>query len=372
MGVKTAIIKAASLLPGKYILFESAPDCTDNTKAVFDELVRRGLNETNRFVWVCNEEPEDFPRLKNVEYLRRGTPRCKHRMLRAKLLICCNRFIKPVNPRAVKVYLSHGTAVKRTLGYYRVPDDYRYILAPSEATVALAANQHELSPDRIFVMGYPRNDDLALPPLDLHRFFSVPYDKLIVWYPTFRQKKSGRTTGSSHALPILWDAEKAARLNGFAREKGVLVVLKPHPAQDVSFIGDLGLSNIVFIYDDFFKRNGLTAYRFLGSTDALLTDYSSVVFDYTLCDKPIGLIWEDYEEYERDPGFSIDMDHSMSCGEKIYDLEGLEKFIADVAAGEDPLREERRAIRDEFNCAADGKNAERVADFLIEKTGLFA
>ncbi len=150
----------------------------------------------------------------------------------------------------------------------------------------------------------------------------------------------------------------------------MLVVLKPHFAQDVSAIKALDLSNIIFISDDFFLQNDITSYRFVGSCDALLTDYSSIYFDYTLCDKPIGLIWEDYEEYAKNPGFAVDMDAAMKGGVKIYTLEELENFVQDVATGVDRLKQERREVRDLYNYSTDGKNSERVVDFLIEKAKL--
>ena len=41
----------------------------------------------------------------------------------------------------------------------------------------------------------------------------------------------------------------------------------------------------------------------LGSSDALITDYSSVYFDYLLLDKPIGFTVDDMELYIKDRGF---------------------------------------------------------------------
>ena len=43
------------------------------------------------------------------------------------------------------------------------------------------------------------------------------------------------------------------------------------------------------INDSFFIDNDITSYELLAACDSMITDYSSVYFDYTLCDKPIGL-----------------------------------------------------------------------------------
>ena len=97
---------------------------------------------------------------------------------------------------------------------------------------------------------------------------------------------------------------------------------------------------------------------------------SSIYYDYTLCDKPIGLIWEDYEEYAEKPGFVVDMDYMMKGGVKIYDMEDFRSFIRDVAKGIDRLKDERREIRDFANYSTDGKNSKRVVDFIIEQAKL--
>ncbi len=371
MGLKSAIIRVITKLPAKYIVFESYPDYADNSKPVFDEMVRRGLNKKNNFVWICKDSAKRFPRIDNVFFVNRKSVLGKYCLMRTKLVICCNSFVHAFNPSAIHVFLSHGTAVKRTKDYYRVPDFVQYTVASSEGTVELVMHHHDIPRNRVVALGFPRNDVFSLPTLDLHKYIQSPFQKIIVWLPTFRQKKSGRKTGCEHALPIIWDKEKAAKLNDYCRQNGVLLIIKPHYAQDVSMINEMELSNIRIIYDSFFEKNGIDAYHFFSSCDALLTDYSSVYFDYTLCDKPIGLVWEDFEEYKSDPGFSINMDYPMKGGVKIYTLEDLVHFVYDIVTGKDSLREERREIRDKFNYSTDGKNAKRVTDFLINNTDVF-
>ena len=56
--------------------------------------------------------------------------------------------------------------------------------------------------------------------------------------------------------------------------------------------------------------------------------------------------------------------------EKIYNLDDFEAFIHRIAKGEDILRKERAEINAQVNHSTDGKNAERVVDFIIEKAGL--
>jgi CDP-glycerol glycerophosphotransferase (TagB/SpsB family) len=150
----------------------------------------------------------------------------------------------------------------------------------------------------------------------------------------------------------------------------VLLVLKPHFAQDVSEIKDLKLSNIRFIDDAFFRLHGITSYEFVAGCDAMITDYSSIYYDYLLCDRPVGLVWEDLEEYRAKPGFAVDIEEYCAGGVKIYDLADFKEFLQQVALDQDVCQQARRRLRDMTNYSTDGQNAQRVTDFIIEKANL--
>ena len=368
--IKNLLKKIIYKLPQKYIVFESAPDVSDNTKAVFDEMLRRGFNKKYKFIWMVRNKKVVYPKIKNVSYVWDKSKKFSYCCARAKALICCNGFLTPRNDRQFSIFLQHGTGIKESSHYYKMPTCINYGLAASDWASEILMKEHGLSKEKIVALGYPRNDILTQEKKDLHNYFKTTFSRIIVWYPTFRQHKSGGKTGAEHALPVIWNEEKAIELNEYAKENDVLIVLKPHFAQDVTKIKQLDLSNIIFINDIFFKENNITSYGFVGSCDALVTDYSSIYYDYMLCDKPIGLVWEDYEEYQKNPGFAVDMDYMMKGGVKIYNLEDFKAFIKDVSDGVDRLKEERREIRDVANYSTDGRNSERVADFIIEKANL--
>ena len=146
--------------------------------------------------------------------------------------------------------------------------------------------------------------------------------------------------------------------------------MKPHFAQDISYITNLNLSNILFINDAFFTKNQISSYEFVGNCDALITDYSSIYYDFMLCDKPIALVWEDIEEYKQNPGFAIGVEKYLDGGEQVYSLDELNLFVKHVAEGKDVLKEQRNAICAMTNHSTDGKNSARVVDFIIEKAKL--
>lgn len=367
---------AFSHLPlGNYILFESIPDLADSTKLVFDEMVKRGLNQKYKLIWwVKDKNDEKLPQVDNVIYVDNNTllhlRQFQYYRFRAKCLIYCNKHLHKDNPKIKSFYITHGTAIKSIKAYYSAPKDLDYCFIASPHFLNMMSEENTVPPEKMIALGYPRNDAFGELPLDLRSILQRDYDKVIVWYPTYRQHKSSKVRLSGDSLPIIHDADKAKTINDILVKNRVLVVIKPHFAQDISYVEDLNLSNIVFIDDSFFADHTISSYRFVGSCDALLTDYSSIYFDYLLCNKPMGLVWEDIDSYRENPGFAIDLDCYMKAGEKIYNVDDLSRFIENVASGQDSLKSEREEINKIANYSTNGQNTKRVVDFIVDKAGL--
>lgn len=375
--IRNLLKKLVLSLPLKnYVIFESIPDLADNTMPVFEEMLRRGLNRKYKFVWLVSDKKKPFPKYENTVYIDTNTR--KNRLEyqwyvnRAKCLVYCNRWIEKRRDDQFGVYLTHGTAVKKTGEYHLGNINYKYdfVTIDGEGSKDFMVEAIKGEHEKFVALGFPRNDVLLSKAYDLKKVFGSEFQKIVVWYPTFRQHKNGMKTASANSLPILHDADKAKRLNEMARECGVLLLIKPHFAQDVSYIKNENLSNLRFIDDAFFTEHQMTSYGFVGSCDGMITDYSSIYFDYLLCDKPVAAVWEDIEEYRQNPGFSIDVDFYLKGAEKIYDLDDFEVFLKNLAEDRDVLKKERDEISQLVNFARDTESTRRVTDFIIEKANL--
>ena len=68
--IKSAAELVLKKIPMKNIIvLESIPDFSDNTRAVFNELVKRRINESYQLVWTTHEKtqlPDDLKNIKNV------------------------------------------------------------------------------------------------------------------------------------------------------------------------------------------------------------------------------------------------------------------------------------------------------------------
>ncbi len=362
------------------IVFESIPSLSDNTKSVFDELLHRKFNDRYLLIWSIFDEPIDKwkkkARIKNVEYCEAYPESLSERIRneyikkRVKCIICCNRFISPFQKGQKSFYLSHGMPIKDVSKYYTIPDDIDYCFITGEKYADIVSDVRKIRREKIVALGFPRNDEFVKEQINIKSILNTECEKIIMWYPTFRQHKFGLKTGSVNALPLITDLESAKMLNEAAKRNNVLIVVKPHFVQDIAYINDFELSNIRFVSDQFFFNNDIVPYRFLAAADALITDYSSIYYDYLLCDKPIGLIWDDYDDYSKKPGFAVDMNYYMQAGMKIYNIEEMIMFLETVAKNGDFLVKEREKIRNELHYATDGKNTQRVVDFIIKEAKL--
>ncbi len=374
--IKSVIKIMAIFVPTKdYIVFESIPDLSDNTFPVFCEMLSRNLHEKYKFIWLVSDKTKQFPPYPNTVFL--DVTSLKNRIkftwysLQAKCNISGNRFLISYSKKQKSFFLAHGTAIKSVRSYYTLPSDIDYVIVASEDSKRMMAYEMNCDINKCVALGYPRNDALQTSSLDLCAYFNGSYSKIVVWYPTFRQhKSSSNLTNSQHALPIIHDIDKAARLNEIAKQHNILIVVKPHFAQDVSYIVNNNLSNIRIIDDSFFVDNGITSYEFVGSCDSLITDYSSIYYDYLLCDKPIALVWEDIEEYKKNPGFAIDPNVYLGPTHKIYTVEDFENYITKLANNIDEHKEDRARINTWANFSNKPDNTKRVVDFIIDKAGL--
>lgn len=348
-------------------MMESKPDYADNTLAVYNYIVEKKLCKDLEIVWLVSKKTDKNIKSILLDKTFISRLRYNYYLARSKGLVYCNSAIGKADKRQISIFLCHGSKSKMTCGSYEAPKDLDYILVQADMFKEATRYGYNLSSNtKMITLGYPRNDDLLTEPnIDRQVLFGKEFNKLIVWYPTFRQHKNGEKNVSSITLPVIHNEEAARAINEKAKELGILIALKPHFAQNTDFIKNSNLSNLVIFDDEFLVKNNIRSYQLLSLCDSLITDYSSVYYDYLLCDKPIGLVWEDYEEYKKGQGFALDPDVVYSGGEKIFNVEDFYAYLERIAKGEDILKEERTKIKNLSNVYQDANSSKRVAEFIV-------
>lgn len=354
------------------IILESRPYFSDNTKRIYDYLLERKLNEKYKLIWIVEEKKVKKINIKNVKLVKADNKILKYYyLIHAKYIINCNIELPKVNENTISMNLWHGTLLKNLKDMRLINEkNINYCLCPSKFYQDIYEEQLHIPKEKLLILNNPRNDYLFSNKCDLEKIFGQKFSKYIIWMPTFRNAKfnnNDRVDSNykfNNGIPILQTVDEVEKINEFLKQQDILLVIKPHFVQDMSIFKMKELSNIkIILSEDLINRN-IELYEFLGKFDALLTDYSSVYFDYLITNKPIGFTIDDFESYSNGKGFIFDNTLEYMPGMKIKNFEQLQEFFYKIKNNIDEYGEERVKINKLVNTYNDDKNAERVVNFL--------
>lgn len=301
------------------VAYTSHPDHIGNTYHQYRHLLwtRDGLEH----VWLIGDEEsrerinEDFRRM---ESRIPGTHRLRvvrRRSLRGYLLCLRSRWVvhshgiypwmRTARRGRQVVSLWHGMPLKRIGALYRTAPDRDP--GPAFGTIHLATSQlfeyviasaFAVPTHQVLRCRLPRCDALV----DRHplaptaswirdRLGLEPSRPLVLWLPTHRElnaRAPGRRTRSfAHDLP----AGTFERLDAEAARTGCTILLKPHPYDD---FGDAdlprGLDHTTVIPASDWLDTGIELYDLLAIASGVVSDVSSVLFDWLATSRPYGLL----------------------------------------------------------------------------------
>jgi len=204
------------------------------------------------------------------------------------------------------------------------------------------------------ILGYPRNDVLFDDRLAYHDYKTKldleKFEKIILYAPTFRDITTKKVPFSTQFLKIF---------NDYLSENNFAFLLKQHP-QEKSTLNYNTYSNIINV------SNYVDIQEMLPFTDLLITDYSSIVTDFALLERPIIFYPYDIEEFSQMRNIKQDYYKDMP-GPFVYNEEKLLSEIkSDKIHFNKPEYKQRfQKFQDDFNQFKDDKSSERLYDFLI-------
>ena len=160
--------------------------------------------------------------------------------------------------------------------------------------------------------------------------------KLVLWAPTFRGKANNPFILGKNYIDELQEK--------LGEEWYVLTKVHPH----------LDSKNHI-------SNTNIPTEELLPIIDILITDYSSVIFDYILLSKPLILFVPDYEEYKQKRGFYIPLDsipgRIVKDGKKLY-----EELINEY---NDFDKEKIVKFSKHYMGKCDGNSTQRLFDMII-------
>ncbi|MHD0396682.1 CDP-glycerol glycerophosphotransferase family protein [Staphylococcus simulans] len=305
----------------KFVLYESrdGQSMTDSPYAIFEYLRSSKDHKNITHIWVADskEKIKEFKKKytnnKQIKFIVKGSEQYLKALAEAKFLINNSTFPNYFSKKNNQVYVNtwHGTPIKamgldmedNLLASQNVIKNFLssdILVSPNSHTTEIFKRAYKLEglyEGEIAEIGYPRID------LTIHvnkeevlkelrsKGLSVTKNKLLIFAPTWRGEDNNNPEDSLEDLYKIIE-----RLN---RDTDYTTLIKVHPfvykkAADMPILRK-------YLVPDTFDTN-----RLLGVADLLITDYSSIFFDYLVTGNPIIFYTPDLDEYKNSRGLYID------------------------------------------------------------------
>ena len=360
-----------------WIVFESfmGRNCSGQPKYIYQYLQKHYPGKY-KCIWVVDRRGVKIPG--EYKKCKRFGIKYYYYMNRSKYWVINMRQPLSVPKREDTIILStwHGTPLKRlvfdmddvhsaTPQYknivYRQTREWNYLLSDNPFSTEKFQSCFLFEREKILEAGYPANDPLYAPDkeeyaLKIKKKLGIPEDKKVILYaPTWRDDNFFEAGQYGFDLDL--------DLNRLQKEFGdeYVVLLRLHyfvvEKMDLSKYGDFTINGCD--YDD------ITDLYLV--SDILMTDYSSVFFDYANLERPILFFTYDIEKY-RDVlrGFYLDMEKDLP-GPLLLTNDDVVEAIKNIDQIKEQYKDRYKEFYDRFCCIDDGNAAKRVVEAVFEK-----
>lgn len=379
--------KAASAhaIDEKMVIFETfmGRQYGDNPRAIYEYMLSQPKFRDYRFVWVLNDpgKKEEFPQLERAEIVALRSKGYYDAYAQAKYVITNSNLDYGIMKREGQVFLQtwHGTPLKKLRCDIEATDGnainsleeiysknnldvvrYDYFISPSEFASAKFDSAFRLSRlglgHILTITGYPRNDllyhfDDAFVRTQRQKLGIPEGKKVILYAPTFRDNQHN---GAGYVYEMALDFDRLQKELG--DEYVILLRVHYFVARQFDFDQAKG-----FVYDVSSLDDITPLYTM---ADVLVTDYSSVFFDYANLRRPMVFYMYDRKEYADDiRGFYLDLEELPG---PIVETE--DDLIRAIRTAEETLPEyddKYQKFNKKYNSHDDGDASMRVVKLLF-------
>ncbi|MBS4174056.1 bifunctional glycosyltransferase family 2 protein/CDP-glycerol:glycerophosphate glycerophosphotransferase [Bacillus sp. FJAT-49736] len=328
-------------LKEKTIIFESflGKNYSDSPKYIYEYM--QAQNMDYKYIWIFNKKVKDIPG--NPKQIKRFSLAYYYYLATAKYWVSNSRMPLHLKKREGNIYLQtwHGTPLKKLVfdmndiysanpkykkHFYQQSRRWDYLISPNQYSTEIFKRAFKYD-KAVLEYGYPRNDILYHIDRDnianrIKQKLNIPLDKKVILYaPTWRDDEFYE--------PGKYKFNIKLNLQEMKEQLGdqYVILLRMHYfiADDIDTAGMEGFAYNLSKYDDI-------AELYLIS-DILITDYSSVFFDYANLKRPILFYTYDLEKY-RDTlrGFYINIESDVpgpllyTTGEIIDSVRNIEQI----------------------------------------------
>ncbi len=372
----------------KLILFEvfNGRVFSDSPKALYLEMLNDEKYKDYKFVWAFKDiekHKEIFKNYKRTTLVKVNSKEYFNLCSKAKYLIINSianeSYKKKKNQICVQCW--HGTPLKKLRCDIEVDGsvlnthseivkrnnrdikNFDYFLSPSKFATEKFISAFNLKnankEDIIIEKGYPRNDFLfkyTNKDVDkIKKELNIPKNKKVIMYaPTFRDDEHTSGLGYTYKLGVDFDKLKEKL------EKDYVIAFRAHYFIANSFDFDK-YKGFIYNVSDVDDVNDIYII-----SDILITDYSSVFFDYANLKRPMLFYMYDLDKYKNNlRGFYFDLD--ILPGPIIEKEEDLIKEINNIDSYNDKYKEKYIKFNDKFNYLDDRNASKRVLEAVLNE-----
>ena len=281
----------------------------DNPKYIVENLL---LKEPNLKIYWLNKNKKAIPPHQQIVFVTPRSIPAIFRQATSKIWISTVRMPYYSIKRKNQVYIQtwHGImAFKKVENqcpealsprYRRIAKhDSRmidYFISANKDLTLLYTDGFWYSKGEILEIGLPRNDNLLKEPSShsIHDSIKAEGKRIALYAPTFRK------SGTLDVYKIDYQRVRATLAKRFGGEWVIVVRLHPRLQKKAN---ELVTYNDTVINGSHIKD----VQELLAETDILISDYSSISFDYILTRRPVFLFATDIEEYRKDRDFYMDI-----------------------------------------------------------------
>jgi CDP-glycerol glycerophosphotransferase (TagB/SpsB family) len=361
------------------VIFISRPDFADNAYYMYRYMKDRNIDK--ELSWIIYDRTIYQLLLKkgheNIYYLKSLSGAWEY--VRSKHIITSSSSLWQIKSPLQKQYdLWHGIPLKNVLCMgekdvkpVRQAGNITKRFATSSLTKALLSASFDFNALKIEITGQPRTDVFFE---EIEKCLSKvidrdidEYNKIVIYMPTYRHGYREKNEGNEFSTDNIFRMQNYDHKGflEFLESEKILFLLKLHPYEEKLYKNtDLG-TNIAWIGNEQMIKNDVHTYNILKETDILITDYSSIYFDYLLLDKPIVFIPLDLDMYKQNRGFELEPYEFWTPGEKVFNQDKLQKaLLMDDSKKEE---ERRKIIKNIVFTYQDGYSGKRIVDLIFKK-----
>lgn len=230
--------------------------------------------------------------------------------------------------------------------------------------------------NKFTISGMPRNDFLfeSNGRENLSEILNENLDakKVVFLMPTYRnsiwlhEKSGDKIKGNIFGFEDF----NNERFDKFLEEHNIHLVYKTHPLEENELLFQFEkfeFKNISLLTNKLLIHNNMDLYETLNSADLLITDYSSVYFDYLLLERPVIFTPVDISEYKSTRGLCLEPYEMWTPGPKVLTQEELQKEILSSLSRKDYYKQERETLLNLCHTFKDGNASKRVWDQIIKE-----